>query len=369
LNAKERFNAVLNYQPYDRMPVMHFGFWGDTIAKWRAQGHLEKCFSKESPEKIDHVKVAEALGFDHSHICANVMIRTLVPGFPETLLEKLPDGTEKHMTATGVIELRKPGVVSIPAEVDHTLKDRRSWEKEFLPRLAFSEKRIQKERLNKFLTEEKDRETPLGIHCGSLYGEIRGWMGIVGLSYLYADDYDLYVEIIITFADLQYRLLEIALGFGIDYDYAHFWEDICYNHGPLINPKVFRDLIGPHYKRMTDLCKKHGIHNVSVDCDGKIDDLLPIWLANGVNVMFPIEVGTWNGNIQPWRDKYGRELRGIGGMDKRIFAMDYAAVDKEIERLKPLIASGGYIPCPDHQIPPDAKWENVQYYCEKLRRI
>ena len=54
-------------------------------------------------------------------------------------------------------------------------------------------------------------------------------------------------------------------------------------------------------------------------------------------------------------------------MDKRVFALDYAAIDREIERLKPLVALGGYIPCPDHRLPPETKWENVQYYCERFR--
>ena len=42
--------------------------------------------------------------------------------------------------------------------------------------------------------------------------------------------------------------------------------------------------------------------------------------------------------------------------------------DQEIERLKPLMALGGYIPCPDHRIAPDAKFELVQYYCEKMQK-
>jgi uroporphyrinogen decarboxylase len=84
--------------------------------------------------------------------------------------------------------------------------------------------------------------------------------------------------------------------------------------------------------------------------------------------MFPIEVGTWNASIKPWREKYGEGLRGVGGMDKRVFTYNYAAIDAEIERLKPLVELGGYIPCPDHRIAPDAKWENVQYYCEKMRK-
>ena len=152
------------------------------------------------------------------------------------------------------------------------------------------------------------------------------------------------------------------------FDFGHFWEDICFKNGPLINPKVFRTKVGPHYRRITDLLRGHGITLVSLDCDGWIDALAPIWLENGVNVMFPIEVGTWNASIAPWREKYGREVRGIGGMRKYIFAQDYAAVDAEIERLKPLVDLGGYLPCPDHRLPADCKWENVQYYCERMRK-
>ncbi len=100
---------------------------------------------------------------------------------------------------------------------------------------------------------------------------------------------------------------------------------------------------------------------------GKIDAIVPTWLENGVNVMFPIEVGTWNASILPWREQYGRELRGVGGTDKKVFAQDYGKIDAEIERLKPLVELGGYIPCPDHRIPPDAEWENVQYYCDRMR--
>ena len=50
-------------------------------------------------------------------------------------------------------------------------------------------------------------------------------------------------------------------------------------------------------------------------------------------------------------------------MNKTVFSRDYKAVDAEIERLRPLIELGGYLPCPDHRIAPDAKFENVQYYC------
>ena len=126
---------------------------------------------------------------------------------------------------------------------------------------------------------------------------------------------------------------------------------------------------GPHYKRISGILNQYGTKIVSVDCDGLIDKLVPIWLENGVNTMFPIEVGTWDASIDKWRELYGKELRGIGGMNKTVFAQDYKAVDAEIERLKKLIDLGGYIPCPDHRIAPDAIYENVQYYTDKLQNL
>lgn len=132
---------------------------------------------------------------------------------------------------------------------------------------------------------------------------------------------------------------------------------------PMFEPKV-----GPHYKRITDLLRRHGIDLISLDCDGMIDHLIPTWIENGVNVIFPIEVGTWHASLALWREKYGKTIRGVGGMDKRVFKYDYAAVDAEIERLKRLVDLGGYLPCTDHRIASDAKRENVQYYCDRMRQ-
>jgi uroporphyrinogen decarboxylase len=207
------------------------------------------------------------------------------------------------------------------------------------------------------------------LYCGSLMGEIRNSLGLFGLSYLVVDDEALMNEIIDTFANLYYQIVEYSLAYGAKFDFGHFWEDICYKSGPLVSPAFFRKKVGPHYHRICDLLHQYGIEIVSLDCDGKIDALIPTWLENGVNTMFPIEVGTWGGNIKPWREKYGRQIRGVGGMDKKVFAYDYIAIDNEIERLKSLVDLGGFIPCPDHRIAPDAKWENVQYYCERMRKV
>jgi len=208
---------------------------------------------------------------------------------------------------------------------------------------------------------------PLGLHCGSLYGVIRNWLGLVGSAYLLVDDEPLFDEIIDTVGELCYRCAKTALEAGARFDFAHFWEDISFKSGPLVNPVVFREKAGPHYRRITGLVRSSGIDIVSLDSDGRIDELVPVWFDNGVNTMFPIEVGTWHASIAPWRERYGKGLLGVGGVDKRVFAYDHAAIDDEVERLRPLVELGGYLPCPDHRIAPDAKWKNVQYYCQRMR--
>ncbi len=183
-----------------------------------------------------------------------------------------------------------------------------------------------------------------------------------------ADDPDLVAEILDATGEICYQGTKAILEQYDGFDFAHFWEDICYRAGPLISPAFFHAKVGPYYRRITELANAHGIHIVSLDCDGKIDKLVPTWFENGVNTMFPIEVGVWKASIAPWREQFGRELRGVGGASKVVLAYDYAAIDAEIERLRPLVDLGGYIPCFDHRIPPDAKWENVQYYAERMRR-
>lgn len=369
MNNRERVKAILHYQDYDRMPLAHFGYWTETLEKWNKEGHLSFEEIQNVGDGSDQdLNIGRKLGFDFNWYTTFQPNTGLFPAFEEKVLETTADGFTKSINSDGVIVLGRASAGSIPAEVGHSLTDRKSWEELYLPKLQYSEDRINMSALEN-LKDDSKRENPLGIYIGSLFGQIRNWLGVEGISYLYADDEDLYDEIINTVGDLSYKLAEATLASGVKFDFAHYWEDICFKNGPLVKPSVFDEKVGPHYRRISELVRKHGITITSLDCDGLIDSLIPTWINNGVNTMFPIEIGTWNANIIPWREKYGRELRGVGGMNKNVFAYDYGTINGEIERLKPQIELGGFIPCPDHRIPPDAKWENVQYYCDRMRKI
>jgi uroporphyrinogen decarboxylase len=381
MNNRDRALAVLRYQPYDRLPLVHFGFLQETLQIWAAQGHIATEDAAAADGSPAEDRIAGKLGFDFNWQNMFYTHTSIRPAFERRVVAEFPDGTQHVRTGHGAVVVNKPGGGSIHAEVDHLLKDRRSWEEHFKPRLQWSPERVthvpvrvgdatvrfDQGGLEHLRTGRRER--PLGLHCGSLYGEFRNWVGVEGSCYLLADDEPLVDEILETLGDLSCRNAAFAIESGARFDFAHFWEDICFKNGPLISPSVFAEKVGPHYRRVTDLCRRHGLDIVSLDCDGWIDALIPTWFANGVNTMFPIEVGTWDASIQPWRDRYGRGMLGVGGVNKRVFSRDRAAVDAEIERIRRLVDLGGYLPCPDHRIPEDCRFDLIRYYCERMRQV
>ncbi len=383
MTTRERALRVLRYQEVDRLPIVHFGFWPETLQRWAEQGHLPRDLAQAWGDGNDaDAEIGRRLGFDANWYSCVHTDTGLRPNFQREVLCELPDGSRHVRNGDGVVVLEMPGAGSIPAEIAHLLTDRASWEQHYRHRLTWHTDRVDHAQVRRSAGDwptfaaggeaflrDGTRDFPLGLHCGSLIGTIRNLIGVEGLSYLAADDPDLLAEIVTVNADLAYACVERALAGDARFDFAHFWEDICYKNGPLVSPKVFARVVAPHYARLTALAARHGIDIVSVDCDGCIDTLVPIWLEHGVNTMFPIEVGTWRASLAPWRERHGRGLRGVGGMDKVVFSRDRAAIDAEVDRLRPLIDLGGFIPCPDHRIAPDAEWDLVRHYTERLRAL
>jgi uroporphyrinogen decarboxylase len=151
------------------------------------------------------------------------------------------------------------------------------------------------------------------------------------------------------------------IGFG--------WEDICGKNGPLVSPTIFDACVAPGYLKMRNKLESYGIKLMGIDTDGHVGPLLKNWLDAGVNVQFPIEIGTWNADPMAYRKLYGKELRIIGGIDKLVLERGRAAIDAEIERRIPLMKDGGFVPLPDHLITPGTPLDDYKYYLDQMRKI
>ncbi len=383
MTPRERFHAVMRYQPRDRAYLCDFGFWDETFVVWYDQG-LPRWVTKQTSDAYFGLDGFERffIGDEGSaFISRDGRLPTtgprlaLCPQFEERVLEDCGD-TEIVQQCDGVRVRRSKFMTSIPPHEGHLLVDRRSWEEHYKWRLDPQNADRYPPNWTQALTAWSDpaREHILVLPVGSLYGWLRNWMGVQNLSLLVYRDPRLFEEMVTTVADCAYTVLKRVLtarigGTGPQFDAAAYWEDMCYNAGPLLGPKHFRQFLVPHYKRINALLGRHGIEVIFVDCDGKMDALLPLWLESGVNCMFPIEVGTWGTDPLVLRREYGRELRMLGGFDKHLLAQGCEAIDREIDRLAPLVEEGGFIPFCDHRVPPDVPLANYWHYIRTARRV
>jgi uroporphyrinogen decarboxylase len=365
MSNRERFLATMHYQPRDRAPIVDFGFWPETIVEWHKQGLPDWV----TYQGYDSSKTDEFFGMDTygGGVSGDVGMR---PAFEWKVVEDRGDHQVVRQ-ADGVLVLTKKFLGSIPEHLGHTLVDRASWENHY--KWRFDPSRPERypadwDAARKIWTDPSYPYVHV-FHAGSFYGWIRNWMGVEAVSYLVYDDPVLLEEMVETLTECKLRVLETMYAHGARYDACSMWEDMCFNTGPLLAPNHFKRILVPRIQRVTDLLRRHGCDIVWVDCDGKIDELIPLWLDAGVNCMFPIEVGTWGADPVKYRKQYGKSLLMMGGFDKHILARGKADIEKEVRRLAPLVEEGGYIPMPDHRVPPDVPLENYLFYLETARKI
>ena len=370
MNHRECAMNILHFKSADRMPSVHFGYWRELLYEWADQGKISRELSKNWKDGNDADRELDRIiGWDFNWATTTGCRNHLLPAFEHKVLDVLPDGSQRVQTANGVIERVKPGVISIPSEDDYLLKDREAFETLFKPKMQFSPDRVDLERFRRW-NEERPYDRPVGLAVGSILGRIRDITTVAGMSYLlYDEDEELFADIVDTYAEMQYQCVKAILETGAKFDFAHYWEDICFKSGPLISPAKFEELCGKHYRKRNDLLHSYGIDIISLDCDGVVGKLLPTWVSTGVNTMFPIEIGVWGDQFETARATYGRDVLGVGGMDKTAFRRDRNAVDEELARLQRLSDLGGFIPCPDHRLMPGSDFELVRYYAERIKEI
>ena len=195
-------------------------------------------------------------------------------------------------------------------------------------------------------------------------------MGVEGMAYLMYDAPDVYADMVDTIADLTcWTLDQVIPRMTRPPDMGFGWEDICGKNGPLVSPAIFRRYVAPGYRKIRATLERHGVHLLGIDSDGLVEPLIGDWLDAGVNVQFPVEIGTWHADPRVLCRTFGKELRIIGGIDKMVLEQNPAAIDAEIARRLPLMQEGGFIPMPDHFITPGVSITNYRYYLERMRQL
>ncbi|MFA7186360.1 MAG: uroporphyrinogen decarboxylase family protein [Victivallales bacterium] len=357
-NHVRRFIDTVHFRPVDRIPLWEFGYLNTTVLRWEKEG---------LPPNSD---LKEFFGLDSTrYFPQNCFFNILgpVPAFEEKTLEDT-DSYRIYIDSEGIMkkQFKGAGDVSMPHFIKYPISSREDWN-------------FFREKLDPYCPERyptdwenikarwSEHDNPLTIFVGSFYGLLRNWIGVENFSIMFYEEPALVEEMIDYLTDFFINATTRALE-EVRFDHAHLWEDMAYKTGSLLAPQMVRKFMLPGYKKIMEHLRGYGIDVFSVDCDGNIDELIPIWLEAGINGMLPCEVAAGM-DVVKMRKKYGRDIWIVGGIDKRALAQGRRAIDDEIYAKVPfMLENGGYIPSIDHEVPHDISLSNYRYYLEQLKK-
>jgi uroporphyrinogen decarboxylase len=360
MNRRERFIQTMTFGTPDVPASADYFAYQPTYDRW---------VSEELPRGTD---LNAYFGMDFDPFTWKVPVAwpfTLMPDFGEVVLEKNADYIVTRQASGEVVKtMVNVPPPAMPQFLRYPIESRAQWE-EHRRRLDPDTPARIPAALSELARNSPTRDYPLGLWVGGTYGFMRNWWGVENLSLLFFDDPALIEEMIEWMTHFSLRMFDRVLATGVKLDWVMFWEDLAYKTGPLISPAMFRKYCLPYYEKVMAKVRSAGIPVAMVDSDGNIEEIIPLWLEMGVNIMHPMEVAAGM-DVLKIRKKYGKQIGFFGGIDKRVLATTREAIRAAvIPILEGGFAAGGFIPACDHGIPPDVSFANYRYYRELVAEV
>jgi len=356
MTERERFIRTMRYENVDRRPLHLVGPWPDTLERWHEEGLPRGVdlweFLGLEPLRLNNIsgKMGMHPDFEQHTLDENETVRVFTDRYGRTVRD-FKDHT------------------SMPQWLEFPVKNA-----EDLRRVLDEHYSVENldERFGA-AWEQKVRDAPKSdalvlIDGGCYYWTLRSLAGVEHASYLFYDAPELVDELFERYNTVVMEGMRRAMEM-VEVDVVGFGEDIGFKSGSLISPDMFRRFILPRYRKAMAYAHEHGVALTWYDSDGDIRSFVPDYLDVGINTLVPCEVAA---NMVPveLRERFGRELRMVGGIDKREVARGPEAIDREIERNRPLIQEGGYVPAIDHSVSADISFDNYRYFIDaKLKAL
>ncbi|HNS19111.1 MAG TPA: uroporphyrinogen decarboxylase family protein [Sedimentisphaerales bacterium] len=150
-------------------------------------------------------------------------------------------------------------------------------------------------------------------------------------------------------------------------DIFRFGDDWGHQRGVLMGPDLWRRFIKPRFRMMCELVKSKGKLVMLHSC-GKVDELFDDLIECGLDIFNPFQPEVMD--VFDVKKRYGDRLTFYGGISIQR-TLPFGTVQQvrdEVRRLLDVVgADGGYIASPSHDIPGDAKPENLAAMIEVLQ--
>jgi uroporphyrinogen decarboxylase len=218
------------------------------------------------------------------------------------------------------------------------------------------------------LEEWRTRQQPLILRVQRgffLSMGVEDWRRFHSSIALTKDDPGFVAELLRLQGELSASLVERVLR-KVSVDAALFSEPIGGNHGPLISPRMYQELVLPSYQPILDVLKKYQVPLIIARTYANPRPLLPLLLEAGINCLWAVEAPPQAMDYRSLRQEFGRRLRLIGGIDTDALREGRAAIRLAVEQVASLAADGGYIPLLDGRVRDDVSFADYLAYRKLL---
>jgi hypothetical protein len=317
MNHVERFRALMNFQPVDRLPRWEWAMWWDeTIARWKKEG-----LPADLHEVID---IALYFGLDP---------------YQQFWFSTTDD-------TIGAVQHHVEGIVS-------NIDDYRKYRPQLLPDHSRAI-----ESMAPWAKRQAEGDAVVWITLEGFFWFPRTLMGFTKISLAFYDQPELLHQINRDLCEFNLKILD-RVERTCRPTFATIAEDMSYNNGPMISREHFLEFIAPYYRRIVPRLKEMGAM-ILVDTDGDVTRMVPWLLDEGIDGVLPLERQAKVDGMELRRQF--PTLRMVGHFDKMTMPHGEAAMREEFERLRPLIATGGFIPSVDHQTPPGVSLDQYRIF-------
>ncbi|MCL2528114.1 MAG: hypothetical protein FWE42_06790 [Defluviitaleaceae bacterium] len=355
MTSRERFVKTLTGQEVDRVPFIKlFGYENTVHSGW----------TDKYPNLDTYID--ELLGFEgKSRGWRTVPVNFGFSGLNPSVVESETDTERLVRRGDGSLEKRIKNQDYHRHMVEFAVKDHNDWDRlsNFLD--PYDSSRIPQGWEN-YVEMYNNRDYPLALSCGGVYGFIRTLMGDENLCFAFYDMPELVEAIISSYVDMCLKVWEVLCK-NIQFDLIESWEDMCSKTGSIIGKNTYDQFMAPQFRRIRDFADANKIPIVLVDSDGNSDTLIEWMHDSGVNALYPFEVGAGCDTLTVMNKL--PKLGGLGGLEKNACALGKDAIDTEMEKARILIKNGRFIPGPDHFVLNNVDFEGYKHFMNRLREV
>ncbi len=347
MTSRERMTTIMDFGIPDRIGK-HEWYWKETIKRWQQEG---------LPEGED---LGKRYGLD-----ITMMPYDQSPRFERELLEE-DDETLVERNRFGTTQRKWKNKGGAEHKIDCMIKTPTDWDKykeRFLPSAdRFSADVVQR-------LEDLHEKGAYAVYWYLEPFEL-AWrfLGFTETLMLMAEQPEFINQV---FEDCTNQIIgtyDAVAAMGAKFDGNWAGGDIACKNGPLFSPKMYRELLKPHHKRIFSYFNDRGMPTL-YHGDGNNNLLIEDFIEAGVRALHPLETKAGM-DIFELKPKVHGRLVLFGGIDVREFSKGKEEVEREIRSKIPVaMEGGGYIYCVDHSVASTVSLENYEYAQELIDEV